>query len=133
MKEDTITKYQRLRIQKNLGRFLLKYIPYLIALIFVVFCVWRGLGYEKIHVASAFGVCGVLWMPYILVSSTSSGFCLRHRLLILYDFAVALMMYSEVWWGFGVWRRPLNWIFAFLGLAILSSVTIRIIRKKNDC
>lgn len=133
MKEEIISKYQRLRIQKNFGRFLLKYTPYQVTLVFVIFCIWRGLGHDNFYVACSLGATGIMWMPYIFVSSTSSGFCFRHRLLIIYDFAVVVLMYCEGWWGFGAWRRPLNWICAAVGGALLLNILILTLRKKELC
>lgn len=133
MKEEIISKYQRLRIQKNFGRFLLKYTPYQVTLVFMLFCVWRGLGHQTLFIATALGATGVMWMPYIFVSSSASGFCWRHRLLIIYDFIVGVLMYSEAWWGLGSWRRPLNWIFAVVGAVLLLDILILTLRKKELC
>mgnify|MGYP003294517293 CR=1 FL=1 len=133
MKDETILKYQHLRFQKNLGRLLLKYTPYQVTLVFVIFCIWRGLGHERLYLAMALGSMGFMWMPYVLVSSVAGGFCIRHRLLIMYDFLVGVLIYSEIWWGFGVWRRPLNWLCAVIGIVLLSDIFIRSIRKKKLC
>lgn len=121
---------ERIRLLHKLGKFLLKYIPFLVAIADVVFCVWRAHGLEKLHVVSSLGSVGFFWMPYILISSYAAGFCAWHRRLLYYDFAVWLMMYLELWVGFGSFRPVLNWFFAVLGIGLILDVLAHIYVKK---
>lgn len=109
--EESINETRVRIILRRFSKLLLKYIPYWICIMYTVFCLFRGLGFGQHFIATFFGSSGLLWMVYIFISSLERGFCRWHRFLLLYDFAVWLMIYHEMWVGFGHLRRPLNWLF----------------------
>ena len=116
-------------VLRSFERFLLKYVPYVCALMFTGFCLYRGCGGNKHFVVSFLGYSGILWAPYIFASSYSHGFCRWHRHLIWYDGIIGMLIYIEHWHSFGPIRVWLNWIAFALGLILVGIVTHKIIHK----
>lgn len=128
--EEPISKDRMRTILRKFSRYLLKYIPYWMCLLYTVFCLFRALGCDQHFIVTFFGSCGFFWMIFIYIASLEHGFCKWHRYLLLYDFIVWLMIYHEMWVGFGHLRRPLNWLFFVIGFALSTIVSVRIYRKE---
>lgn len=119
----------RLVLRKAATRLLL-YTPYAACLVFTLFAALRGLNMDSHHVVYFFCGCGLFWIPYIYLSSLYYKFCRWHRYLIGYDGFVGLLMYMELWWGFGSWRMPIDWFLFALGLFLLLRVGGMIHRRQ---
>ena len=129
---DDLSDAQARIILRRAARFFLKYTPYFVAVCYMLFCLFRGLGNDTHHVLTFFVYMGVTWAPYLLISSVAQGFCLWHRALILYGSFTGTMIYLELWFGFGPLRVFLNWLFFAIGLALVIRVTVLILQK-NYC
>lgn len=98
---------------------LLKVMPFVVAVIMVTFCLCRAFGGERYGIADALGGFGVPWLPLLLLSSLGRGFCIWHRLLIVYDALISLLMRWEVWHSFGEYRPAMNLICGLVGVFLI--------------
>lgn len=120
-------------ILKKFSRVLLKYTPYVAALLYTVFCLLRSLGFQNYMITSFVAYAGILWGPFHFASSYSSGFCVWHRRLIWYHGVTGVMVFLEMWIGFGPIRKYLNIAFFLWGLIICSIVTYKIYKGQFNC
>lgn len=109
----------RTRTARTASVALLKVMPFVVGVIMVAFCLHRGCGMPNFGVSESLESFGILWMPLLLLSSVGRGFCIWHRLLIIYDGMVSLLMQIEERIGFGDIRWVLNFVTAALGLYLL--------------
>lgn len=120
-------------VMRGVNRFLLKYTPFFVSVVYTLFCLLRSLGLENYMITSFFAYAGIMWAPFHFASSYASGFCRWHRRLIWYHGITGMMVFLQMWIGFGEMRRYLNVAFFLWGLVVCGVVAWKIYRGEFCC
>lgn len=121
---------RELIILRGMNKFLLKFTPFVAAVIYTLFCLLRALGIENYMITCFMAYAGIIWAPFHFASSYSQGFCVWHRRLIWYHGTTGMMVFLQMWIGFGEFRRVLNLLFFLWGLTVCAIVSYKIYRKQ---
>lgn len=114
---------------RRVGDMLLAYTPVFVCACLTVYSAMRAGGYSARNVISFFASSGLLWAPYLFLSSLYRGFCRLHRVIIVYDLAVSLLMYVELWRGFAsLVRACIDVALLCWGLYLLTRVVRNVCR-----